>query len=32
MMVSSVHNVCKKGFYICIISTNVETANPEKEI
>ena len=25
MMVSDVHNVCKKGFYVCILSTNVET-------
>jgi len=25
MMVSSVHNVCKKGYYVAIISTNVET-------
>lgn len=32
MMVSGVHQVCKKGFYIAIISTNVETNNPEKEI
>lgn len=32
MMVSAVHNVCKKGYYICIISTNVETNNPEKEL
>lgn len=32
MMVSAVHNVCKKGYYICIISTMVETNNPEQEI
>lgn len=32
MMVSSVHNVCKKGYYVAIISTTVETQNPEKEI
>ena len=32
MLVSSLHNVCKKGFYIAIISTNVETNNPEKEL
>lgn len=32
MMVSDVHNVCKKGFYIAILSTNVETNNPEKEL
>lgn len=25
MMVSAVHNVCKKGFYIAILSTSVET-------
>ena len=32
MMVSSVHNVCKKGFNIAIVSTNVETNNPHKEL
>lgn len=32
MMVSAVHAVCKKGYYIAIISANVETKNPEKEI
>lgn len=32
MMVSDVHNVCKKGFFIAILSTNVETNNPEKEL
>lgn len=32
MMVSGLHNVCKKGFYIAILSTNVETNNPEKEL
>jgi Rab GDP dissociation inhibitor len=31
-MVSSVHNVCKQGHYIAIISTNVETNNPEAEL
>lgn len=31
-MVSSVHNVCKKGYYIAILSTNVETDNPEAEL
>lgn len=31
-MVSSVHAVCKKGYYIAIVSTNVETNQPEKEI
>jgi len=32
MMVSSVHNVCKKGYYIAIISTMVETSNPLAEL
>lgn len=32
MQVSSYHNVCKKGYYIAIISTTVETSNPEKEL
>jgi len=32
LMVSSVHNVCKQGYYIAIISTNVETNNPEQEL
>jgi len=32
MMVSGVHNVCKKGFSVAILSTNVETNNPEKEL
>jgi RAB protein geranylgeranyltransferase component A len=31
-MVSSVHSVCAKGYYIAIVSTNVETNQPEKEI
>jgi len=31
-MVSAVHQVCKQGYYIAIISTNQETNNPEKEI
>lgn len=31
-MVSSVHNVCQKGYYIAIISTTVETNNPRAEI
>lgn len=31
-MVSDVHNVCKKGFFIAILSTNVETNNPQKEL
>lgn len=32
MMVSSVHNVCKKGYYIAIISTMAETSNPLAEL
>lgn len=32
MQVSSFHNVCKKGFYIAIISTKIETKEPEKEL
>lgn len=32
MMVSGVHNVCKQGFHVAIVSANVETDNPEKEI
>ena len=31
-MVSSTHSVCPKGIYVVIISTTVETANPENEI
>ena len=31
-MVSGVHCVCKKGYYVCIISGNVETKNPETEL
>jgi len=31
-MVSSAHAVCAKGLYIAIISTTVETKDPEKEI
>lgn len=31
-MVSSVHCVSKTGTYIAIISTTVETEEPEKEI
>ncbi|XP_071960488.1 rab GDP dissociation inhibitor beta-like [Antedon mediterranea] len=30
--VSSAHNVAAKGFYIAIVSTTVETENPEAEI
>lgn len=32
MMVSGLHNVCQKGYYIAMISTIVETNNPEAEI
>eukprot|EP01090_Pellita_catalonica_P000967 TRINITY_DN106_c0_g1_i1.p1 TRINITY_DN106_c0_g1~~TRINITY_DN106_c0_g1_i1.p1 ORF type:complete len:440 (-),score=68.65 TRINITY_DN106_c0_g1_i1:88-1407(-) len=31
-MISSAHNVCAKGMYVAIISTTVETDNPEKEL
>jgi len=31
-MVSFAHNVAPKGRYISIVSTIVETANPEKEL
>lgn len=31
-MVSSVHCVSKQGTYVAIISTTVETNNPEKEL
>jgi len=31
-MVSSEHAVCSKGLYIAIVSTTVETNNPEAEI
>ena len=31
-MVSSAHAVCAKGLYIAIVSTTVETKDPEKEI
>ena len=31
-MVSSTHNVCVKDVYIAIVSTIVETNNPEAEI
>ena len=31
-MVSYTHNVASKGYYIAMISTTVETADPEKEI
>jgi Rab GDP dissociation inhibitor len=31
-MISSVHQVCKQGYYVAIISTNQETNKPETEI
>jgi len=31
-MVSSAHAVCAKGLYIAMISTTVETDNPQNEI
>ena len=31
-MVSSAHAVCAKGLYIAMISTTVETSNPQLEI
>jgi len=31
-LVSSAHAVCPKEFYIAMVSTNVETSNPEAEI
>ena len=31
-MVSSAHAVCAKGLYIAMISTEVETQNPQMEI
>jgi len=30
--VSSTHNVCKDGFYVAMVSTIVETGNPEAEL
>merc|ERR1712176_1113258 len=32
MMISNNHNVCAKGRYIAIVSTTVETSNPEAEL
>ncbi len=32
MMVSSVHCISKKDYYVAIISTTVETNNPQEEI
>jgi RAB protein geranylgeranyltransferase component A len=29
--VSSAHSVCAKNYYVAIVSTLVETSNPEKE-
>ena len=31
-MVSSVHQICKKDYYVAIVSTTVESKNPEQEI
>ena len=30
--VSFAHNVCAKDYYLAMVSTNVETSNPEKEL
>jgi Rab GDP dissociation inhibitor len=32
MLVSDIHQVCKKGFWVAVISTDVETNDPRKEI
>ena len=32
MMVSSVHCICKKDYYVAIVSTTVESKEPEREI
>ena len=32
MMVSDVHQICRKGFYVAVISTTVETNTPEAEL
>ena len=32
MMVSAVHSISKKDFYVAIVSTTVETNNPMEEI
>merc|ERR1712166_290458 len=32
MLVSDIHQVCKKGFWVAVISTDVETSNPHDEI
>ena len=31
-MVSATHNVSAKGFYVAMVSTTVETNNPEAEL
>jgi Rab GDP dissociation inhibitor len=31
-MVSSDHAICSKGIYVAIVSTTMETSNPESEI
>ena len=31
-VVSFAHNVAKKGYYLAIVSTTVETDNPEAEL
>ena len=31
-MVSATHNVCAKNYYAAIVSTTVETNDPESEI
>lgn len=31
-LVSSTHNVAPEGKYIAVVSTTVETSNPEKEV
>jgi Rab GDP dissociation inhibitor len=31
-MVSYAHNVASEGMYIAMVSTTVETSNPEKEV
>lgn len=32
MMVSSVHSISKLGYYVAIVSTTVESNNPEQEV
>ena len=31
-MASNQHSICKKGYYVAVISTRVETENPNDEI